>query len=1013
MKQLFTSIAIGAILTSAAVAQAQTETYTVNGNDLSTVGNSKVFFFKDLKDASGNQVKINTTKKYTVTIDGTFSVVGTVWFDTDDNGDLVKRDGSGYWQRLNDTEGTYTLNYYQKARMINGYGLEIGTNGDGGEAAVSLNTPNNSSDKTLSWNADNKDNGVIITLPGDFNRGYEENDVIRVWMYDGTKGQLMFYPNDNGTALKYAKTYDGSNMSNDGGSFGGGDWQGLESEKTCFDIVLTAEAAEALNSNKYQVEVDGEGGRVHSVQLIYTAEAEGSAEVNSITVTLSDETIDAMAEFSTKLESDSSSTTQINLSGYDTDQKEIDDWNADTFKIPAEVFANVPEGAEVFIDFEYQGNNNGRAQVQFGYGHDGVEYYYDPNGEKTHCWSTPQDGDNWSTVNLTRISLTDASKWWRDKDTSNPSNPTGVLSALTQGGMFIAGNGADNYTAKAQIKAIYYEETKTVEAGSKEAVMSNLWVPGQRVEMAGYDGQYWGFNNLQAKKAFNREYEQEGGSYNGFYTDIAEVEKYFNDHSSDDLRAGWTDPDITPEYWSVDLPAFAPEIGDQIVVAIEAYGTGQNNPYDDSGNSDQDETPYLQVWSLVQGENGLEQKIYNWEDSNRGLKVMPGGYSENRYVYNDANDDDQIRNGYITIDLNNQTLIDMVKNGLWLKGNLIRIHRVDWIHAKNKEAEVITEEGVYHIHIRPEVFRDHEDWRTVIPDEEYAKAWKNFYFKNDDNVQAMDFFPKAADMAAGKVQQNQLNFLDKVFVHLEGENVKKVRLYTYRDVEGEPTAVPVWNNALTAPGSEFFKALGQSDTFGSQSHFKYDGSQIVLNLNQFTYTPTEAAGGYQIELRTATYANPAGSTELRYMPNKTLVKALEDHGLYIEVHYEYQVQPTGIKARAPRRATQDNRADLVADPVSNLRFYGEFKADGTDTHHALYTQTTTPATFMNVDLNKDGYGEYLPTAVREIEDVEAVEDANAPREVYNLQGIRVSEQGLTPGIYVIRQGSKTTKILVK
>ncbi len=38
---------------------------------------------------------------------------------------------------------------------------------------------------------------------------------------------------------------------------------------------------------------------------------------------------------------------------------------------------------------------------------------------------------------------------------------------------------------------------------------------------------------------------------------------------------------------------------------------------------------------------------------------------------------------------------------------------------------------------------------------------------------------------------------------------------------------------------------------------------------------------------------------------------------------------------------------------------------------------------------------------------------NAPAEWFNLQGIRVSGENLTPGIYVKRQGSKTVKVLVK
>ena len=46
-----------------------------------------------------------------------------------------------------------------------------------------------------------------------------------------------------------------------------------------------------------------------------------------------------------------------------------------------------------------------------------------------------------------------------------------------------------------------------------------------------------------------------------------------------------------------------------------------------------------------------------------------------------------------------------------------------------------------------------------------------------------------------------------------------------------------------------------------------------------------------------------------------------------------------------------------------------------------------------------------------ISDIEA--DGNEPVEYFNLQGIRVDAYALTPGIYIRRQGAKTTKILVR
>lgn len=65
---------------------------------------------------------------------------------------------------------------------------------------------------------------------------------------------------------------------------------------------------------------------------------------------------------------------------------------------------------------------------------------------------------------------------------------------------------------------------------------------------------------------------------------------------------------------------------------------------------------------------------------------------------------------------------------------------------------------------------------------------------------------------------------------------------------------------------------------------------------------------------------------------------------------------------------------------------------------------------------RDGASEIVLTAVfsgtsTAIDGIEA-DDENAPVEYFNLQGIRVNSDNLTPGVYVRRQGSKTTKVLV-
>lgn len=48
-----------------------------------------------------------------------------------------------------------------------------------------------------------------------------------------------------------------------------------------------------------------------------------------------------------------------------------------------------------------------------------------------------------------------------------------------------------------------------------------------------------------------------------------------------------------------------------------------------------------------------------------------------------------------------------------------------------------------------------------------------------------------------------------------------------------------------------------------------------------------------------------------------------------------------------------------------------------------------------------------------IDSVDGAYDPEAPAEYYNLQGIRIPSDRVVPGIYVVRQGGTTRKVLVK
>lgn len=94
-------------------------------------------------------------------------------------------------------------------------------------------------------------------------------------------------------------------------------------------------------------------------------------------------------------------------------------------------------------------------------------------------------------------------------------------------------------------------------------------------------------------------------------------------------------------------------------------------------------------------------------------------------------------------------------------------------------------------------------------------------------------------------------------------------------------------------------------------------------------------------------------------------------------------------------AVQENPGVYYNPSFSNVKYYN----DRVDFHITFGTGKFVAA---NWSLSESESG---------IEDV--VVDENAPVEWYNLQGVRVNGENLTPGIYIKRQGSKAVKVLVR
>lgn len=101
-----------------------------------------------------------------------------------------------------------------------------------------------------------------------------------------------------------------------------------------------------------------------------------------------------------------------------------------------------------------------------------------------------------------------------------------------------------------------------------------------------------------------------------------------------------------------------------------------------------------------------------------------------------------------------------------------------------------------------------------------------------------------------------------------------------------------------------------------------------------------------------------------------------------------------------------SREDAVAEP-------GRIIANGLAAYE-LAPRSGVNGSKANIEKLTDNAIKYLAknattTAIAEV----GAENADAPREYFNLQGIRVNADALTPGIYVVRQGAKTSKVIVK
>ena len=150
---------------------------------------------------------------------------------------------------------------------------------------------------------------------------------------------------------------------------------------------------------------------------------------------------------------------------------------------------------------------------------------------------------------------------------------------------------------------------------------------------------------------------------------------------------------------------------------------------------------------------------------------------------------------------------------------------------------------------------------------------------------------------------------------------------------------------------------------------------------------------------TMVYSKDAKSNIRKHMLNANVDNAKQA--------YHFRVHPDG--------ETWNNKYPNNYPPKQGIQTY----AISSNTSNAIHDCTVKLYYPANLDKIKDGEVpenyftvEYADTNTG-VEEIATEDNSNAPVEYYNLNGIRVNGENLTPGLYIVRQGNKVVKRLVK
>lgn len=253
-------------------------------------------------------------------------------------------------------------------------------------------------------------------------------------------------------------------------------------------------------------------------------------------------------------------------------------------------------------------------------------------------------------------------------------------------------------------------------------------------------------------------------------------------------------------------------------------------------------------------------------------------------------------------------------------------------------------------------------------------------------------------------------FTVKAIAVKDGMADSDVATATYTEyVEGEETATFNFTtlddyNAMTSIPQEAAPAVNEVYGISTTDNTSGNDAEIFI-AGKFKMTFAKAEG---TTLPRWFNANNGGLQCRTYKGNIINISSTDSHSFI-----------KGIEITAPNGTTNFGGYDLVPTDkdgvaqTSSTIFTSATKTTWTAAEGAyIPTVTLTNRTTNNTYFTTIKVTYIIDNNVTGIDGIES-DDENAPVEYFNLQGIRVNGDNLGTGIYIRRQGSKTTKVLIQ